>query len=85
MFTYSRNTYFFHNEEKGGQWESVGPTEIRKYRSKMVDYLRDVERSGGKLVWEKGMDDHVPVDKRRGLILTGGQGVSRQPRGLQQS
>lgn len=76
MFTYSRNTYFFHNGDITNHWESIGPTEIRKYRSKMVEYLRDVEREGGKLVWEKGMDDHVPENLRRGLILTGGQGVS---------
>ncbi|KAK1927346.1 mannosyltransferase putative-domain-containing protein [Papiliotrema laurentii] len=74
MFTYSRNTYFFHNGDVTDHWAAIGPTEIRKYRSKMVEYLRNVERQGGKLVWEKGMDDHVPKHLRRGLILTGGQG-----------
>ena len=76
MYTYARNTYFFHDGDKPQQWEKIGPTEIRRYRQKMVEYLRSVEREGGKLVWEKGMDDAVPKESRRGLIYTGGEGVS---------
>lgn len=76
MYTYARNTYFFHDGDKPQQWEKIGPTEIRRYRQKMVEYLRSVEREGGKLVWEKGMDDVVPKESRRGLIYTGGEGVS---------
>jgi alpha 1,2-mannosyltransferase len=73
FYTYSRNTYFFHGEDKQQFWEATGPDQIREYRSKMVEYLRNVERKGGKLVWEKGMDGGKP---KRGLIMTGGQGVS---------
>lgn len=78
FYTYSRNTYFFHTEDKVKLWEGISKSDIRRYRSKMVEYLRNVEREGQKLVWEKGMDDHVPLDKRRGLIFTGGKGVSRR-------
>lgn len=76
FYTYSRNTYFFHTEDKVRLWEGISKSDIRRYRSKMVEYLRNVEREGQKLVWEKGMDDHVPLDRRRGLIFTGGKGVS---------
>jgi alpha 1,2-mannosyltransferase len=75
FYTFSRNTYFFH-DGKPEQWEQIGPTEIRRYRSKMVDYLRGVEREGGKLVWDKSMEKDTPVNMRRGIILTGNEGVS---------
>ena len=75
MYTYNRNAYFFH-DDKPGQWERIGRMEIRRYRSKMVDYLRGVEREGGRLVWEPDMERDVPKDQRRGLIYTGGEGVS---------
>nr|XP_031863937.1 uncharacterized protein CI109_000581 [Kwoniella shandongensis]KAA5531009.1 hypothetical protein CI109_000581 [Kwoniella shandongensis] len=73
MFTFNRNEYFAHNG-KEDQWRNVGTTDIRRYRSKMVDYLRGVEREGGKLVWDKSMEAHVPVSERRGIIFTGGEG-----------
>lgn len=76
MFTYSRNTYFFHTDDKIQLWGSIGPTDVRRYRSKMVEYLRKVERSGKKLVWEKSMEDGVPKELRRGLIMSGGEKVS---------
>ena len=76
FYTYSRNTYFFH-DGKPEQWERIGPIEIRRYRSKMVDYLRGVEREGGKLVWDQSMEVDVPVEDRRGIILTGNEGVSQ--------
>jgi hypothetical protein len=60
-------------------WQSIGQTEIRKYRSKMVEYLRKVEREGKKLVWDKSMEDGVPKESRRGLIMSGGEGVSEVP------
>jgi alpha 1,2-mannosyltransferase len=74
FYTFSRNTYFFH-DGKPEQWEQIGPTEIRRYRSKMVDYLRGVEREGGKLVWDKSLEKDTPVNMRRGIILTGNEGV----------
>ncbi|WVW85356.1 hypothetical protein I302_107394 [Kwoniella bestiolae CBS 10118] len=73
FYTFSRNTYFFH-DGKPEQWEKVDPTEIRRYRSKMVDYLRTVEREGGQLVWDKSMEKDVLPEDRRGIILTGGEG-----------
>ncbi|WVQ95170.1 hypothetical protein IAU59_002264 [Kwoniella sp. CBS 9459] len=73
FYTYSRNTYFFH-DGKPEQWEKIGPSEIRRYRSKIVDYLRSVEREGGKLVWDASMEGNVPVENRRGIIFTGGEG-----------
>jgi len=75
FYTYARNTYFFH-DGKPEQWEKIGPTDVRRYRSKMVDYLRRVEREGGKLVWEPSMEAHVSTKDRRGIILTGDVGVS---------
>jgi alpha 1,2-mannosyltransferase len=75
FYTFSRNTYFFH-DGKPEQWEQIGPDEIRRYRSKMVDYLRGVEREGGKLVWDKSLEKDTPKDMRRGIILTGNEGVS---------
>lgn len=74
FYTYSRNTYFFH-DGKPEQWEKISPTDIRRYRSKMVDYLRGVEREGGKLVWDESMQKDTPKDMRRGIILTGNEGV----------
>lgn len=75
FYTYSRNTYFFH-DGKPEQWEQITPTDIRRYRSKMVDYLRGVEREGGKLIWDESMQKDTPNDMRRGIILTGNEGVS---------
>ncbi|WWC63550.1 uncharacterized protein I303_106154 [Kwoniella dejecticola CBS 10117] len=75
FYTFSRNTYFFH-DGKPEQWEKVSPTEIRRYRSKMIDYLRTVEREGGKLVWDDSMERDIPLEDRRGIILTGGEGKS---------
>jgi alpha 1,2-mannosyltransferase len=67
--------YFFH-EGKQEQWERITPSDIRRYRSKIVDYLRGVERDGGKLVWDKSMEDGVPKEMRRGIIYAAGEGVS---------
>ena len=78
FYTYSRNTYFFH-DGKPEQWEKISPTDIRRYRSKMVDYLRGVEREGGKLVWDESMQKNTPKDMRRGIILTGNEGVRLSP------
>lgn len=74
-FTYNRNYYFFH-DGKPEQWERVNAGDVMRYRNRMVDHLRTVEREGGKLVWEKGMDSAVPKDQRRGLIFTAGDIVS---------
>ncbi|WVQ79578.1 hypothetical protein IAT38_001678 [Cryptococcus sp. DSM 104549] len=73
FYTYARNTYFFH-DGKPEQWEQIGPTEIRKYRNKIVEYFRGVEREGGKLVWDKEMEKGVAPADRRGIIFTGGEG-----------
>ncbi|KAK6910896.1 hypothetical protein I203_104931 [Kwoniella mangroviensis CBS 8507] len=73
FYTFSRNTYFFH-DGKPEQWEKIDPTEIRRYRSKIVDYLRTVEREGGQLVWDKQMEKDVLPEDRKGIILTGGEG-----------
>lgn len=78
FYTYSRNTYFFH-DGKPEQWEQISPTDIRRYRSKMVDHLRSVEREGGKLVWDPSMEKDTPKDMRRGIILTGNEGVRLSP------
>lgn len=75
FYTYNRNTYFFH-DGKPEQWEAVSPTDIKRYRTKIVDYFRQVEREGGKLIWEPEMELGVPLDQRRGLIYTAGDGVS---------
>jgi hypothetical protein len=66
-----RMTYFFH-EGKEEQWKSLGPDDIRRYRNKMISHLKEVEESGESLVW-------TPNDvggRGRGIILTGGEGVS---------
>ncbi|ORY29660.1 mannosyltransferase putative-domain-containing protein [Naematelia encephala] len=73
FYTFSRNTYFFH-DGKPEQWERVGPSDIRRYRSKIVDYLRGVEREGGRLVWDPSMEADVPRELRRGIIFTGAEG-----------
>jgi alpha 1,2-mannosyltransferase len=78
FYTYNRNVYFFH-DGKPEQWERVSPTDIRRYRSKMVDYLRGVEREGGKLVWDPSMEAGVPKDQRKGIIYAAGEGVSGSP------
>jgi alpha 1,2-mannosyltransferase len=74
FYTYNRNVYFFH-EGKQEQWERITPSDIRRYRSKIVDYLRGVERDGGKLVWDKSMEEGVPKEMRRGIIYAAGEGV----------
>lgn len=75
FYTYNRNTYFFH-QEKINQWEGIGPDDIKRYRSNIVEYFRKVEREGGKLLWEDEMEANVPKNERRGLIYTVGDGVS---------
>lgn len=75
FYTFNRNTYFFH-DGKPEQWEQITPTDVKRYRNKIVEYMRDIEREGGKLVWEDGMDADVPVSDRRGVIYTVGDGVS---------
>jgi hypothetical protein len=76
FYTYSRNTYFFHHQGNEEKWRGVGKDEIRKYRNKMVEYLRGVERAGGSVVWDESLEKDTPVDQRRGIIMTGGDVVS---------
>lgn len=77
FYTYNRNTYFFHVDgNKPEQWEALNSGDVARYRHTLVDYLRKVEKQGEKLVWEDGMDSHVPKNERRGLIFTAGDGVS---------
>lgn len=76
FYTYGRNTYFFHNG-KPEQWQNLGRDDVRMYRSRMVDALRDLEREGRQLVWEPEMLG--PEGAKRGLIFTGGGGVSLLP------
>lgn len=75
MYTYSRNTYFFH-EGKDNEWSKVTKDDVRRYRQKMVDYFRALEREGTALVWDKSMEAKTPANQRRGIIYTGGEGVS---------
>ncbi|ODO11043.1 hypothetical protein I350_01645 [Cryptococcus amylolentus CBS 6273] len=72
FYTYSRNTYFFH-DGKPEQWEQIGPNDIVRYRAKIVDYFREVEREGGRLIWDQSMEAEAKED-RRGIIFTGGEG-----------
>lgn len=78
FYTYARNTYFFH-DGKPEQWERLSAQDVRRYRSKIVDHLRGVEREGGKLVWDKSLEAATPVSERRGLIFTGDEGVCFLP------
>lgn len=78
MFTFARNTYFFH-DGKDEEWKKVSKDDVRRYRQKMVDYFRSLDREGKKIIWDKSMEASTPVDQRRGLIYTGGEGVSRCP------
>ena len=71
MYTYSRMTYFF-NQGKEEEWKSIGHADIRKYRNKMIAYLKDVEEAGGSLVWTPG----DVGGSGRGIVMTGGEGVS---------
>lgn len=73
--TYSRNTHEFH-VGKTDIWEQVGPSEIRQYRSKLVNYLRRVERAGHPLVWEEPTESTVSAGMRRGIIFTAKSMVS---------
>lgn len=41
----------------------------------MVEYMRKVERDGKNLVWDKSMEEGVPKESRRGLIMSGGEKV----------
>jgi hypothetical protein len=76
MFTYARNTYFFH-EGKDEHWKAITANDVRQYRRRMVDYFRDLDDDGKtKLVWDKSMEANTPADQRRGIIYTGGEGVS---------
>lgn len=75
FYTYARNTYFFH-EGKDERWHKVSRDDIRRYRQKIVDYFRALDREAIPIVWDKSMEADVPVDQRRGLIYTGGEGVS---------
>jgi hypothetical protein len=68
-----RMTYFFH-EGKEEQWKSIGRDDIRKYRNKMISHLKEVEESGEPLVWTPALGGPY----KRGIILTGGEGVSDQ-------
>jgi len=80
MFTYARNTYFFH-DGKDAEWDKVKKDDVRRYRQKMVDYFRELDRKGVKLVWDKSMEANTPVEQRRGIIYTGGEGVSSKHHG----
>ncbi|KAJ6590382.1 mannosyltransferase putative-domain-containing protein [Mycena sp. CBHHK59/15] len=43
--------------------EQIGPSDVRMYRSKIMDYLRGVEREGGKLVWDDSMEVTKTLDR----------------------
>ncbi|KAJ9126143.1 hypothetical protein QFC24_002416 [Naganishia onofrii] len=73
FYTYSRNTYFYH-DGKDSEWQAIGREDIRRYRNSMVSHLKDVEASGDHLVWTQDyLKDHGGSVKR-GIILTGGEG-----------
>jgi hypothetical protein len=72
FYTYTRNTYFFHHQGNEEKWRALDKAEIRKYRNKIVEYLRGVESSGGHVVWEESMERDVPINMRKGIIMTGG-------------
>lgn len=75
FFTYARNTYFFHEQDnKDEKWKALTKDEVKTYRRKMVEYLRQLDRDGKKLVWDKSMEANTPVNQRRGIIYTGGEG-----------
>lgn len=75
FYTYSRNTYFFH-DGLDERWHKVTKDEVRRYRQKIVDFFRTLDRENKPIVWDKSMEENTPVDQRRGLIYTGGEGVS---------
>lgn len=68
--TFARNTYFFH-EGKDDRWRAVTKDDVRRYRQKMVDYFRQLDRDGQKIVWDKSMEAGVSRSERRGIIYTG--------------
>ncbi|GMK55928.1 hypothetical protein CspeluHIS016_0209840 [Cutaneotrichosporon spelunceum] len=70
MFTFARNTYFFH-EGKDQGWHSISKADVTRYRQKMVDYFRDLDRRNVPLVWDRSMAKGTPGSKRRGIIYTG--------------
>lgn len=70
MFTYSRNTYFFHDGKDEG-WKKITKDDVRRYRQKMVDYFRELDREGTKLVWDRSMEAKTRRGERRGIIYTG--------------
>lgn len=75
FFTYARNTYFFHEQDgKAEKWMALTKDDVKQYRRKMVEYLRQLDRDGKKLVWDKSMEAGTPVEQRRGIIYTGGEG-----------
>jgi hypothetical protein len=72
------SAYFYHGG-KESQWEAIKKDDVRRYRNAMVSHLKDVEASGDHLVWTPDyLKDHGGSVKR-GIILTGGEGVSFQP------
>lgn len=76
MYTYSRNTYFYH-EGKGDQWSGIKRNDVRRYRNAIVSYLKEIEASGEHLVWSQSyIEDKSEGEVRRGIILTGGEGSS---------
>jgi hypothetical protein len=70
MFTYARTTYFFH-EGKDGYWHGITKDDVRRYRQKMVDYFRELDRKNVPLVWDRSMEKGTPRGMRRGIIYTG--------------
>lgn len=74
----SRVAYFYH-DGKDKDWENLKKDDIRRYRNAMVSHLKDVEASGDHLVWTPDYLKERGGTVKRGIILTGGEGVGSIP------
>ena len=70
--------YFYH-DGKESQWEAIKKDDVRRYRNAMISHLKDVEASGDHLVWTPDYLKDRGGSVKRGIILTGGEGVSLRP------
>jgi hypothetical protein len=63
--------YFFH-EGKPDEWERINSGDVARYRNTLVAYLKELEDDGIDLVYTPSGSGAA----ERGIIVTGGDGVS---------
>lgn len=74
-YTYSRDTYFFHEADEGARikrWKELDKNKVKAARQKIIQYFKDLDTRKVPLVWHKGMEASTPEHLRRGIIYTGG-------------